>query len=193
MQLELGPAWSVPGRAIQVIRQGDAVSETIQYANESKSDLIVIATHGRTGLSRLLLGSVAEKIVRLSTCPVLTVHPEGHQFVLDKAAGGAATSTPSQTLSGHSRPDAPSHKKEHESMGDPHDIVCVYNTTNAMQAEMVRNLLEQNGLRATVGDTHNPFPGLTIMPAEVFVERADEKRALEIISRAEHIHHDENK
>jgi Putative prokaryotic signal transducing protein len=57
----------------------------------------------------------------------------------------------------------------------------------------VRNLLEQNGLRATVGDTHNPFPGLTIMPAEVFVERADEKRALEIISRAEHIHHDENK
>ena len=62
---------------------------------------------------------------------------------------------------------------------------------NAMQAELVRNLLEQNGLRATVGATHNPFPGLPIAPAEVFVERADEKHAREVIRRAEHVHRDD--
>ena len=91
MQTELGPDWSAKGRAVQVIRQGHAVQETVQYAKESNADLIVIGTHGRTGLASLLLGSVAEKIVRLATCPVLTVHPRGHQFVLDKAGARTAS------------------------------------------------------------------------------------------------------
>jgi universal stress protein A len=45
-------------------------------------DLIVIGTHGRTGLSHMLMGSVAEKVVRKAPCPVLTVRPSGHQFVM---------------------------------------------------------------------------------------------------------------
>lgn len=69
---------------IQEVRQGNAAQEIIRYATEQNIDLIVLGTHGRTGLSRFLLGSVAEKVVRLATCPVLTVHPTGHQFVLEK-------------------------------------------------------------------------------------------------------------
>lgn len=69
---------------IQEVVQGNAAQQIIRYATEQKIDLIVLGTHGRTGLSRFLLGSVAEKVVRLATCPVLTVHPTGHQFVLEK-------------------------------------------------------------------------------------------------------------
>ena len=56
--------------------------EIIRYARQESIDLIVIATHGRGGLASVLLGSVTEKIVRKSPCPVLTVrHPE-HEFVM---------------------------------------------------------------------------------------------------------------
>jgi nucleotide-binding universal stress UspA family protein len=56
--------------------------EIIRYARETETDLIVMGTHGRTGLGHLLIGSVAERVVRKSPCPVLTVkHPE-HEFVL---------------------------------------------------------------------------------------------------------------
>jgi nucleotide-binding universal stress UspA family protein len=57
-----------------MLRQGPAWSEIQAAANEWKADLIVIGTHGRRGLSRALLGSVAEKVVRTAPCPVLTVH-----------------------------------------------------------------------------------------------------------------------
>jgi universal stress protein A len=47
----------------------------IDVAEEEKIDLIVMTTHGRTGLSHLVMGSVAEKIVRTAPCPVLTIRP----------------------------------------------------------------------------------------------------------------------
>lgn len=56
--------------------------EIIRYAREHEIDLIVIGTHGRTGLTHVLMGSVAERVVRKSACPVLTVRPDGHQFVM---------------------------------------------------------------------------------------------------------------
>jgi len=56
--------------------------EIIRYAKEHEIDLIVLGTHGRGVLSHVLIGSVAEKVVRKSPCPVLTVrHPE-HEFVM---------------------------------------------------------------------------------------------------------------
>jgi nucleotide-binding universal stress UspA family protein len=55
------------------LEQGDAVQEILRVAQESACDLIVMGTHGRTGLGRLLLGSVAEQLVRKALCPVLTV------------------------------------------------------------------------------------------------------------------------
>jgi nucleotide-binding universal stress UspA family protein len=52
---------------------GDAATEILRLAGEIGADLIVMGTHGWTGLSRLLMGSVAEQIVRRASCPVLTV------------------------------------------------------------------------------------------------------------------------
>jgi len=53
--------------------EGDAVSEIVRLAGEHGADLIVMGTHGRTGVTRLLLGSVAELVLRRASCPVLTV------------------------------------------------------------------------------------------------------------------------
>jgi universal stress protein A len=53
---------------------GDPAVEIVGIAKEEKADLIVLPTHGRTGLSHVFFGSVAEKIVRHAECPVLTLH-----------------------------------------------------------------------------------------------------------------------
>ena len=60
---------------IPVIRKGIDYEEIIKYSKEKKIDLIVIATHGRTGLLHTLLGSVAEKVIRYSKIPVLVTTP----------------------------------------------------------------------------------------------------------------------
>jgi len=57
------------------LETGDAVSEIIRVADEEHVDLIVMGTHGRGGLSRLLMGSVAEGVMRKAPCPVITVRP----------------------------------------------------------------------------------------------------------------------
>jgi universal stress protein A len=62
---------SVTSRAMVTI--GDAAHEVTRIANEEAVDLIVIATHGRTGWRERLFGSVAAKVVRLAHCPVLTI------------------------------------------------------------------------------------------------------------------------
>lgn len=62
------------GRIVSSVETGYPVEAIIDYTKKHQIDFIVIGTHGHRGLSRLLLGSVAEKIVRLSPCPVLTVH-----------------------------------------------------------------------------------------------------------------------
>jgi nucleotide-binding universal stress UspA family protein len=63
------------------VRQGPPFYEIVRYARETNVDLIIMGTHGRAGLAHVLLGSVAEKVVRKAPCPVLTVrHPE-HEFV----------------------------------------------------------------------------------------------------------------
>lgn len=63
-------------------REGRAAETTTNAAAEIGADLIVMGTHGRTGLPHLLLGSVAEKVVRLSACSVLTVRPSAFRFEL---------------------------------------------------------------------------------------------------------------
>lgn len=65
------------GRSIGiVIRHGPAAAEIVRCAQERTADLIVMCTHGRTGVRHALVGSVAEKVVRTSACPVLTMRPE---------------------------------------------------------------------------------------------------------------------
>ncbi len=55
------------------LEEGFAADEILHVARETKADLIVMGTHGRTGLGRLLMGSVAEQVVRKAPCAVLTV------------------------------------------------------------------------------------------------------------------------
>lgn len=55
------------------LRVGMPADEVVQAARDTGTDLIVVGTHGRTGLNRLLIGSVAERIVRTAPCPVLTM------------------------------------------------------------------------------------------------------------------------
>ncbi len=54
---------------------GEPAAEIVALAAEQKFDLLVLGTHGRTGLEHALMGSVAERVVRRARCPVLTVHP----------------------------------------------------------------------------------------------------------------------
>ena len=58
-----------------IVVSGSAADEIMRIAKEENYDLIVIATHGR-GLRRFVFGSVAEKVVRLADCPVLTIRPK---------------------------------------------------------------------------------------------------------------------
>lgn len=62
-------------RLTQIVRTGTPVDEIRRFAEEEDVDVIVIATHGWTGLKHILMGSVAERVVRHSSIPVLTVKP----------------------------------------------------------------------------------------------------------------------
>lgn len=64
-----------------VIRTGKAFYEIDQFARETSIDLIIIATHGHTGVEHILFGSTAEKVVRYAPCPVLVVRLDEHEFV----------------------------------------------------------------------------------------------------------------
>jgi len=63
------------GAVAMLVRRGDPRDAIPEAAEGLDADLIVIATHGRRAISRLLLGSVAESVVRTAPCPVLTVRP----------------------------------------------------------------------------------------------------------------------
>jgi nucleotide-binding universal stress UspA family protein len=69
-------------RSQSVVCRGSPFVEIVRYAREHEIDLIVMGTHGRGPIAHMLMGSVAEKVVRKAPCPVLTVrHPE-HEFVM---------------------------------------------------------------------------------------------------------------
>jgi nucleotide-binding universal stress UspA family protein len=78
--------WPLPDGAESLtvhrrFRHGTPYLQILHDAQEHDVDLIVLGTHGRGLTAHLLMGSVAERVVRKSPCPVLTVRPEGHQFV----------------------------------------------------------------------------------------------------------------
>lgn len=73
------------------LEEGFAATEILRIARETPCDLIVLATHGRTGLWRLLMGSVAEQVVRKARCPVLAVKaPSSQQHQVDGHDGHEA-------------------------------------------------------------------------------------------------------
>jgi nucleotide-binding universal stress UspA family protein len=79
-------------RAVTHIRVGAPPEEVARLAVEVDADLVVMGTHGRRGLRRLLLGSVAEATLRQVHCPVLVVRPKEHE--LDREKGVAPLAAP---------------------------------------------------------------------------------------------------
>jgi len=74
----------LPARSV-VLTSSAPAAAIVDYAKGERIDLIVAGTHGRGGVAHLLMGSVAERVVRTAPCPVLTVrHPE-HEFVIPDA------------------------------------------------------------------------------------------------------------
>ena len=79
-------------RAQPVVRTWAAPAPAIvEYAAEANIDLIVMGTHGRGALAHLIMGSVAERVVRSAPCPVLTVHHPEREFVESDQPAAAAT------------------------------------------------------------------------------------------------------
>jgi universal stress protein A len=69
-----------------LLRTGTAPDEIVQAAVDEAADLIVVGTHGRSGIERLVIGSVAERVVRHASCPVLTVKPRAQREAVRAAA-----------------------------------------------------------------------------------------------------------
>jgi nucleotide-binding universal stress UspA family protein len=65
----------------RLVNMGVPYLKIVETATAESVDLIVMATHGRTGLRHLVLGSVAERVVRLAPCPVLTIRPPGGRSI----------------------------------------------------------------------------------------------------------------
>jgi nucleotide-binding universal stress UspA family protein len=68
-------------RVVVHVRHGSAAEEIAQLAADLDADLVVVGSHGRRGLSRVLLGSVAERVSRLARCPVWIIRPKDHQAI----------------------------------------------------------------------------------------------------------------
>ncbi len=60
-----------------IVKQGNPANEILDYIQKNTVDLVILSTHGRSGISRWLMGSVADKVTRHSSAPVLIVSPEG--------------------------------------------------------------------------------------------------------------------
>ena len=69
---------AVPGSGLTVrirLEEGSPAERILEVATQEPADLLVVGTHGRAGLQRAMLGSIADRLVRQATCPVLTVRP----------------------------------------------------------------------------------------------------------------------
>lgn len=104
-----------PGVAVTVAATGgDPAEEILRYAAQHPIDLIVLSTHGRTGMSRLLLGSVAERVLRGARCPVLVVPGASVQTT-------AAVSAPETTAAS---PDAPATPRCLVCRAPTQEVIC---------------------------------------------------------------------
>ena len=116
------------GRVECFVRDGEPAEEIIAAAQQSHCDLVVLGTHGRTGLGRFLLGSVAEAVLRKCPCPVLTVKQP-----LAEAVAAPAPAT------------------------EESDLVTIYSVANPVEAEVIKNALKSEGIRcAKFIRTHEP-------------------------------------
>ena len=88
--------------AVAIVEQSDEpAKEILRYAHSAHIDLIIMGTHGRTGLARVVLGSVAEAVVRTAPCPVLTMHAAKAAVREGAERSGSSDETGGTRLGGH--------------------------------------------------------------------------------------------
>ena len=82
-------------KAVTAVRTGSSPAILIaEYAKAEGIDIILVGTHGRGMIGHLLMGNVAEKVVRIAPCPVLTVHHPEHEFIQPDALVAVGTAKP---------------------------------------------------------------------------------------------------
>jgi nucleotide-binding universal stress UspA family protein len=145
------------GRVECRVGDGDAAEEIVAVADRTGCDLIVLGTHGRTGLARLLVGSVAEAVLRTATCPVLTVKPPTPKATTERAQ--------SETV-------------------EP-ELTTVCSVANPAEAAIIRNTLAAEGIRCFVqGAQQGGFAGTIGFPIDLQVRTRDADRAKKLIRRS---------
>ena len=80
-----GPAVDIHSR----VQVGNAAPDIVEFVGENEVDLVMMSTHGRTGLDRFLLGSVSEKVIRHVRCPVITMKAFGQSLLASPASAGS--------------------------------------------------------------------------------------------------------
>jgi nucleotide-binding universal stress UspA family protein len=81
-------------KAVTTVRTGSPALEIAAYAKAEGIDIILVGTHGRGMIGHLLMGNVAEKLVRIAPCPVLTVHHPEHEFIQPDALVAVSAAKP---------------------------------------------------------------------------------------------------
>lgn len=145
------------------VADGDATAGILQAARDQRCDLIVLGTHGRSGLVRLLMGSVAEAVLRAAPCPVLTVKPAPEIL---------------------RRPET----EDAEPAVNRDELVTVCAVAQPTEAEVIHNALKAEGIRSFIqGGTQAGLVGTLGIPINIQVTAGDFNRASKFIQiREEH-------
>jgi nucleotide-binding universal stress UspA family protein len=117
------------GRVVCHIGAGDPAHQLLQFATNLDADMMFVGTHGRTGVRRLVLGSVAEQVVRRASCPVMVVREKHHRATTEheiEPACGACLATQRSTngatlwCARHSTPHP--HARLHYQFPEPFEV-----------------------------------------------------------------------
>ena len=153
------------GSVLFEVTDGDVPTEILKAATEENCSLIVLGTHGRRGLSRLLVGSVAEAVLRKASCPVLTV----------KAALPESDVVVAARKRDKSQPDR-----------DADDLVTVCTLANLVEAEIIQNALQAEQIPSFLeGAQQAGITGTQAVPIKIQVRADDASRARKFIKRHE--------
>jgi nucleotide-binding universal stress UspA family protein len=147
------------------IQSGDAAEGILKAAQGRNCDLIVLGTHGRSGLRRMLVGSVAEAVLRKAPCPVLTIKPP--------ATEPSTASTPTQAA-------------EMEPNLNSGDLVTVCSVANPVEADVIRNALQGERIPCFVeGAQQAGLVGTLGIPIKIQVRVGDFNQANKFIQARE--------
>jgi nucleotide-binding universal stress UspA family protein len=147
------------------IQDGDAAEAILKTAQQRNCDLIVLGTHGRSGLRRLLVGSVAEAILRRAPCPVLTVKPPATEPTAVSSSADAVEKEPSL---------------------NSNELVTVCSVANPAEADVIRNALNGERIPCFVeGAQQAALVGTLGIPIKIQVRLCDFDRACKFIQTCE--------